>query len=82
MGPVIENNGTLTIGENDSTVYEYSPQIIGKTISIINNGTLNFYDGQIGTQETGTPITVDTTTNTPAGYTKDLQGNKYKLIVE
>ena len=46
-GIAIINNGTLTIGEDDGEISTDSIQIIGNTIGIKQNGTLNFYDGSV-----------------------------------
>lgn len=43
----IGNGGTLTIGEKGGGVSKLTPQIVGDTYGISNNGTLNFYDGII-----------------------------------
>ena len=46
-GSVIENNGTLIIGIDDGTVNANSPIINGGTTAVVNNGTMNLYDGKL-----------------------------------
>jgi len=66
LGTGIENNGTLTIGVDDGTLYTNAPRVIGGTYGVVNAGNsavLNFYDGMIEGQTApvdGT-ITTDTT---------------------
>ena len=43
----IINNGELTLGENDNDISTDSIKVIGKSVAIEQNGTLNFYDGYI-----------------------------------
>ena len=60
FGSAIENNGTLTLGIDDSNVYTNAPKIIGTTNAIINNGTITVYDGQYSiSEESGTAISGD-----------------------
>ena len=46
-GKAIINNGELTLGENDDDISTDSIKVIGKSVAIEQNGTLNFYDGYI-----------------------------------
>ena len=46
-GPAIENNKSLTLGENDGEILEENIQIIGTDIGLLQNGRFNFYDGFI-----------------------------------
>ena len=46
-GKAIINNGELTLGENDNDISTDSIKVIGKSVAIEQNGTLNFYDGYI-----------------------------------
>ena len=65
IGNVIENNGTLIIGDNDGNVTSRSPHITGTDIAITNNGTIEFYDGTI----TGiTPISGNDIKTIPEDY--------------
>ena len=84
-GIAIINNGTLTIGTNDNTVYDNAPKIIGKTTGIDNNGELYFVDGQIGvTDEDGNAIINAGKGYKPEGYKiVKLEGkNIYTLVQE
>ena len=46
-GVTITNNGTLEIGLDDKSVSASSPRITSSSTTIVNNGTMNFYDGII-----------------------------------
>ena len=43
----IINDGTLTIGEDDGVIDNLNTGVISESTAIINNGTLNYYDGYI-----------------------------------
>lgn len=83
-GTVIVNNGTLTLGVDDGIVYTNSPNVIGKTIAIENNGTFNFFDGQIGIFDlVGDILNNEETINIPEGYkTIKLEGSNIYTLVE
>ena len=63
-GIAIENNGTLTIGDNSTEIEMEVPTIYGKQIGIKNEGTFNFYDGKIQ----GTAPIQGNVNNTPDQY--------------
>ena len=44
VGTAIENNGTLTIGNNNNDIEDETPTISGKKTGIKNNNILNYYD--------------------------------------
>ena len=46
-GVGIFNQGTLTLGVEDSSYHPLVPTIVGGTYGIENNGTLRFFDGRI-----------------------------------
>ncbi|MBE5805735.1 MAG: hypothetical protein E7313_03375 [Clostridiales bacterium] len=46
-GSGIYNNGTLVLGVEDNTVYEYVPSIIGSVYGIENNSNLSVFDGRV-----------------------------------
>ena len=87
LGTGIENNGTLTIGEDDGTLYTRAPRVIGGTYGVVNAGVsavLNFYDGMIEGQTApvdGT-ITTDTTayTVTTGSETRTYGANQIPYI--
>ena len=82
-GIAIINSGSLTIGEDKNDVNTNSPRIIGKTTAIENNtGTLNFYDGQICTEEPGEIINGDSSIKVPEGYKAEKSNNNYILVKE
>ena len=67
IGIAIHNSGTLTLGMEDETIHSDTPNIIGKTYGIENNGTLNIFDGKItaGTDPIGG---TQTKVGVPNGY--------------
>ena len=68
-GTAIENNGDLTIGKNDGTIYTNAPIVIGKNTAIDNKSLLTIFDGKFGKMdETGTIITETGTIYAPGGY--------------
>lgn len=82
-GTAIVNNGTLTIGTNDSIVYDNAPKIIGKTVGIENNGDFYFVDGLIGILDEEGDILINTGNGyKPEGYkvVKIEEKNIYTLV--
>ncbi len=63
-GTTILNNGTLTLGDNNTAIEYDTPTIYGYKIGISNNDIFNFYDGKI---QGITPIQGNTT-DTPEEY--------------
>lgn len=82
LGVLIENNGTLEIGVDDGTVNIVSPQILGLTTAIQNNGNIRLFDGQIGVYRTGTIISGTLNVETPSGYVAKIEDDKYVLSKE
>ena len=63
-GTAIQNNGTITIGDNSASIENDTPTIYGYKIGVENNNIFNFYDGKI---QGVTPIKGNTT-DTPAEF--------------
>ena len=72
VGTAIQNEGILTIGENNENMNIHSPQIVGNTYAIENseNAVLNMYDGILkGGRDTQiTNIIKGTVSNILQGY--------------
>lgn len=83
-GTAIYNNGTLTLGTNDSNLHPVVPTIEGNTYGIENIGIINMYDGVIigKTAPIGQTTTI---TDKPTGYTtnivNDTENGIKKLIL-
>ena len=74
----IYNNGTLTLGVNDTNVSKTVPSIVGKTYGVNNTGTFNFYDGVI---EGETEAISGTVTKTPTDYTVIYENSNKKATL-
>ena len=74
----IYNNGTLTLGVNDTNVSKTVPSIVGKTYGVKNTGTFNFYDGVI---EGETEAISGTVTKTPTDYTVIYENSNKKATL-
>ena len=66
----VQQNSTLTLGEDDANISIEIPEVSGKTIGVVNQGNFNFYDGIIKGQTaidgnvTDTPVLYDPTVTT------------------